>query len=356
MADNKSAHTTISKQFSRRDVLRTSTIVGAGLATAALSACGPGENTAEAPATPAPTPEAVATPPAETPMPPQSDAMSATKSTFEAWTKIPVPEQVEAFEGYADTDPVKLWYWDTGGEGEVIVLNHPWSQSSLCWPYQQPALSAAGYRVIAWSRRGAYKTEVGPLDNVSTSAEDQKKLLDFLEIDKCHMVGCAAGGVTSMNFALENPDRLYSLLLGGSVLLPDEDDYKAIRARIGLPQGHNTTAAFREVGPGYRGAHPEGVKAWSALEHLAYPSDPWHDQPWGSEPVTWARMEQLQVPVLLFTGDSDHSAPATMKRLFAQHLPNRELAVIREAGHAAYWEQPEAFNGLVLNFIGRHGA
>ena len=128
------------------------------------------------------------------------------------WIKIPVPEQAPmAFEGYAETEPVKLWYWDTGGDGEVIVLNHPWSQSSECWKYQQPFFAAQGYRVIAWSRRGAYRTEVGPLDNLGTSAGDQKALLDYLGIEKCHMVGCAAGGVTAINFALEYPERLHTL-------------------------------------------------------------------------------------------------------------------------------------------------
>ncbi len=78
------------------------------------------------------------------------------------WVAIPVPPQAPAFEGYADIEPVKLWYWDTGGEGEVIVLNHPWSQAAECWKYQQPVFAKAGYRVIAWSRRGAGKTERGP--------------------------------------------------------------------------------------------------------------------------------------------------------------------------------------------------
>jgi pimeloyl-ACP methyl ester carboxylesterase len=28
--------------------------------------------------------------------------------------------------------------------------------------------------------------------------------------------------------------------------------------------------------------------------------------------------------------------------------------VIREAGHSAYWEQPEAFNRALLGFLARH--
>jgi pimeloyl-ACP methyl ester carboxylesterase len=38
----------------------------------------------------------------------------------------------------------------------------------------------------------------------------------------------------------------------------------------------------------------------------------------------------------------------------ARHLPLHEIATIREVGHAPYWEAPEAFNGLVLDFLRRH--
>jgi pimeloyl-ACP methyl ester carboxylesterase len=41
--------------------------------------------------------------------------------------------------------------------------------------------------------------------------------------------------------------------------------------------------------------------------------------------------------------------------MLAQHIPNCEVVVIEEAGHSSYWENPNAFNRAVLDFIGRHG-
>jgi pimeloyl-ACP methyl ester carboxylesterase len=46
--------------------------------------------------------------------------------------------------------------------------------------------------------------------------------------------------------------------------------------------------------------------------------------------------------------------PPSRAARFAAHVPGCETAVIAEAGHSAYWEQPAAFNRLVLDFIGRH--
>ena len=71
----------------------------------------------------------------------------------------PVPKQAPATEGYATVSGARLWYWDTGGDGEPLVLCHPASQSSQIWLYQQPAFAKAGYRVIAYARRGVYKSE-----------------------------------------------------------------------------------------------------------------------------------------------------------------------------------------------------
>jgi len=41
-------------------------------------------------------------------------------------------------------------------------------------------------------------------------------------------------------------------------------------------------------------------------------------------------------------------------RAIAKHITNCRCELIPEAGHAAFWEQPEVWNGLVLDFIGQH--
>ena len=44
----------------------------------------------------------------------------------------------------------------------------------------------------------------------------------------------------------------------------------------------------------------------------------------------------------------------TYTRMIARHIPDNEVVIFSEAGHSPYWEQPEAFNRTVLDFIGRH--
>ena len=71
------------------------------------------------------------------------------------------PAQAPVAEGRLDVGGACTWYWDTGGDGEAVVLVHPYSGSALNWGYQQPALAAAGYRVIGYSRRGHFGSDAG---------------------------------------------------------------------------------------------------------------------------------------------------------------------------------------------------
>ena len=41
-------------------------------------------------------------------------------------------------------------------------------------------------------------------------------------------------------------------------------------------------------------------------------------------------------------------------QLLAARLPQCQLVLVPEAGHAAFWEQPEVWNRLVLEFISQH--
>src|SRR5918999_6295286 len=85
---------------------------------------------------------------------------------------VPVPEQIPANEGIAELPGTRLGYWDTGGDGNPVVFLHPASGSALIWLYQQPVFAHAGYRVIAYSRRNYYNSELAHEDNPGIASED----------------------------------------------------------------------------------------------------------------------------------------------------------------------------------------
>ena len=70
--------------------------------------------------------------------------------------------------------------------------------------------------------------------------------------------------------------------------------------------------------------------------------------------ITLAALETIETPTLMLTGGADLYAPPPVMRLFVQRIKGAESVVIPEAGHSAYWEQPDTFNAAVLAFLRKH--
>jgi pimeloyl-ACP methyl ester carboxylesterase len=265
---------------------------------------------------------------------------------------VPLPAPVPAKEGLATLPDTRLWYWDTGGDGPAVVLVHPATGSGLIWGYQQPAFAKAGYRVIGYSRRSYYGSDPLAKDSPGIASEDLHHLVEFLGIRKFHAVGSAAGGGVAADYAVSHPDRLLSLVINSNPAGLSGGDIAGVYESL-RPKGFDGMPAdFREIGPSYRAANPAGVKLWLDLEHKAVTSNPFRQK--AANTITEATLKRLQVPTLLITGEADLYSPPALIRMVAAQIPNSEVVIVREAGHSSYWEQPEAFNRAVLDFLSRH--
>ena len=267
------------------------------------------------------------------------------------WTPVPIPQQVPVCEGMLAVEGARLWYWDSGGSGPAVILLHAGTQSAAGWLYQQPVLAKAGYRVIAYSRRGYYRSEASDAANPGYGADDLHCLLQHLHLAKVHLVSAAQGGFFAIDYTLAWPENVRSLTVVSSYMGISEADYAAVNARLRPPFFATLPHDFQELSPSYRAGNPDGLAAWQALAHLAIPGK--RITPKMKQPLTWTRLESIRHPTLLMTGDSDLYTPPSLLRMQAQHMPNAEVHVVREAGHSPYWEQPLAFNCMLLAFLAK---
>lgn len=265
---------------------------------------------------------------------------------------VPIPQQVAAKEGMAEIPGARLGYWDTGGSGETIVFLHPASGSALVWLYQQPVFAKAGYRVIAYSRRNHYNSNLAPADNPGSPSIDLQHLLEVLRIDKFHLLGSAAGGSVAADYALSHPERLLSLIVSSNNLAAAEGYIAETAASIRTKEWDELPRWFRELGPSYRAANPAGTRKWEELNEISETGKGARQK--HVNVVTPAKLETLRVPTLLMTGAADPFTPASITRMIARHVPDNEVVIVPECGHSPYWETPEFFNRTVLDFIGRH--
>jgi len=255
---------------------------------------------------------------------------------------------------YLDAPGVKLWVIDSGGTGVPIVLLHANTGTSLSWENQISAFSRAGYRAIAFDRRGWGKSIAEPSTGPQpgTIAGDLEALVEQIPLDRFHLVGIAGGGFAALDYAAWRPQRLRSLVVAASTGQVADEEIREFVARIEIPGLRKLPAVYREVSASYRGGNPEGIKRWRAIDEQA--RQPGFDlQPLRS-PNTFAKLAIITTPSLILAACADLLAPPALMRIWAGHVKKHEWAIIGNTGHALAWEQPEIFNEKVLEFISRH--
>jgi pimeloyl-ACP methyl ester carboxylesterase len=185
-------------------------------------------------------------------------------------------------------------------------------------------------------------------------SDDLQGLVAHLGLQRCHLVATAAGGIGALDYAVLHPEQVRSLVVANSIGGVQDPEYLEVQHRLRPPEIQALPVELRELGPSYRGLNPEGTRRWIAIERASRPEGTHGPGQPLRQPMTFARLETIQVPVLLLVGEADLLSPPALMRLLAAHIPQCQFVSVPEAGHAAFWEQPELWNRLVLEFIGRH--
>jgi len=251
-----------------------------------------------------------------------------------------------------DVDGAQLHYIDTGGKGTPVVLLHAATGTVAAWEKQIPSFAAAGFRVVAFDRRGWGASTTGP--QPGTAADDLLRLLDHLGIQRTHLVGTAAGGFVAFDFALSFPERLRSVVVANTIGGVQDPEFTELGRRIRPPEFNALPPDLRELGPTYRAANAAGTARWLELERHSRPEGPRAPAQPLRNMLTLAALERITTPTLLLTGGADLYAPPPIQQQFAAHIKGAQSFVVPEAGHSTYWETPDVFNKTLLAFLKKH--
>jgi pimeloyl-ACP methyl ester carboxylesterase len=125
---------------------------------------------------------------------------------------------------FFNSNGVSIAYIDAApdeGHGDPILLIHGFaSNHAVNWvnTLWVKTLMRAGYRVIAFDNRGHGQSEklYRPEDYDSyVMAEDARRLLDHLGIERADVMGYSMGARIAAHLALAAPERMRSALFGG---------------------------------------------------------------------------------------------------------------------------------------------
>jgi 3-oxoadipate enol-lactonase len=97
---------------------------------------------------------------------------------------------------YAEVNGQRIYYQDTGGDGQVIVLAHGFLMDHSMFA---PQIEAFGdqYRLITWDQRGFGQTEFDSRPfTYWDSADDCLALLDHLQVEEAVVGGLRSRRLT----------------------------------------------------------------------------------------------------------------------------------------------------------------
>lgn len=119
----------------------------------------------------------------------------------------------------ASAGSVRLHIDDSGGNGRPVVLIHGWPLSAQAWEPQVSVLQAAGYRVVAYDRRGfgrSDKPESGY--SYDALADDLQRVMDQCGLQDVTLVGFSmGGGEVARYIARHGESRLRSVVFAAAV-------------------------------------------------------------------------------------------------------------------------------------------
>ena len=261
---------------------------------------------------------------------------------------------------HVDTNGIVTSYEDTG-RGPPVVLIHGHSADLRLWDLQVPALVEAGHRVVRYDVRGHGRSTVTPTGYTwENYALDLRDLLDGLNLEApAHIVGLSMGGGIALQFALDFPERVASLVLVDSAL--PGFDYSpefagAIEELLVAVRTDGPRAAFERLWlthPLFDGVRrfPERFKSLRTIVLDDAAADYLDETPHAlAERQAVERLAEVRAPTLVLLGELDVPDFQLIAEILAGNIAGARLQVIADSGHIPPLEQPEAFNEALLAF------
>jgi 3-oxoadipate enol-lactonase len=261
--------------------------------------------------------------------------------------------------GFAELNDA-VFYYEIAGTGHPLVLLHAGICDSRMWDEQVAAL-AQHYQVVRYDLRGYGQTAM--VDGPFAHRADLYALLNYLEIERTHLVGCSMGGSACLDFVVDYPAMVERLILVGSALSGFQANHpwpaQIVDVDAALTQGDFERASELEVqiwvdGPSrtpdqVAPAIRDRVRAMNAIALQNEVLELGQPQP--LVPPAAQRLGEVQAPTLLLVGDLDQPRVLEATEFMATHLPKAHKHVLTGTAHLSNLEQPAQFNELVLTFL-----
>jgi pimeloyl-ACP methyl ester carboxylesterase len=262
-------------------------------------------------------------------------------------------------------DGTEIFFRDLG-DGPPVVLIHGWPLNGDMWEYQIAALVEAGFRCIAYDRRGFGQSDQ-PWEgyDYDTFADDLADLIEELELTDVTLIGFSmGGGEVARYIGTYGTERISRAVLLGAVppfLLQTEEHPAGAPMSVfdGMIAGIKADRPqfFADFSKGFYGLPATGVSQgildWTLMHALKA-------SPKGTVDCVTAfgttdfreDLKKFDVPTLILHGEADAIVPVAISaRESARLIPGAVLKEYPGAPHGLFFTHKDAVNADILAFL-----
>jgi non-heme chloroperoxidase len=262
---------------------------------------------------------------------------------------------------------VYLNYQDCG-DGQPVILIHGWPLSNKMWENQIQAIVDAGFRCIAYDRRGFGDSDRPWLNyDYNSLALDLRALIEQLDLRQCVLVGFSMGGGEVVRYmSMFGSDRIAKAVLISSVIPivkktsdnPDgvsEDKLNEIMDALKTKRVTflaEFSKQFYNYSSNKETVSEELLKYDWAITSAASPhatieaAKSWANTDFRQE------LRNVTVPTLIIHGDADQIVPIkTSSDKAAKEIRNNKYVVIKDGPHGIFLTHKEQVNSALIEFL-----
>jgi len=253
--------------------------------------------------------------------------------------------------------------YDVQGTGPWLTLIHGSGNNLDVWVQQVEALSMY-FSVLTYDIRGHGQSDLGT-EQVTADilTEDLRCLFEVLGISSSIVLGHSMGAEIVIRFYLDHPDMVDAMVLCNSTMgaLLSEQELMQYRENRDSVQNDNPDNSLdldsritRYFSPGLIQRKPEVIERYKDIlfgnRNLTSKRGRMQLGVGGDlTNVPSCKLRQVTCPTLIISGLYDTLVRPSIVEQAKNHFNNMRSEII-PTGHLSFWEHPEEFNRLVLDF------
>jgi esterase len=256
---------------------------------------------------------------------------------------------------------MELLHYSEIGDGEPLLILHGLFGSSKNWQSLAKVFSEH-FKVFTLDLRNHGHSFHHDEMNYPVMAEDVNRLIRYIGIDSCAMIGHSMGGKTAILLALKYPKLVSRLIVADIAPVVYSHAYDHLLDPIlalALDQLESRSAADKALKPDI----PDIMLRNFLLQNLERKAEQWR---WK---VNWSAIDRqlnqltgfpdmpadwkIDIPTSFIRGGNSEYIGAAEETEIKVHFKNVTVQTVNNAGHWLHAEQPDKFSQLALSFLSR---